>query len=152
MARPCKAIDTTSKHWTKEELAARKEAEEKLKGNVDSVKPPVYLNLAQKRIFKFIVKELSASSILCNLDIFVLSTYCIAVDRLEAIETQINNDISKLYDKDLMVTKEKYTKDLWRGTSELSLSPQSRAKLGNLSLQVKTQTEDPVAKAINGEG
>lgn len=151
MSRPCKATSTMSKHLTKEELQARQEQEEKLKGLADRIKPPAYLSASQKKIFKYIVQELKVSEILSNLDIYILTTCCIAIDRLQAIETLINNDISNLYNKDLMASKDKYTKDLFRCTNELSLSPQSRAKLGNLNLQAKQDEVDPVKAALKGD-
>jgi P27 family predicted phage terminase small subunit len=150
-ARPCKSAATMSKHLTKEELQARQEQEERLKGLADKIKPPAYLSKAQKKIFKYIVHELKASGILCNLDIYILTACSIAINRLQEIESLINKDISNLYNKDLMASKDKYTKDLFRCTSELSLSPQSRAKLGNLNLQTKQDQEDPVKAALRGD-
>lgn len=150
-ARPCKALATMSKHLTKEEIQARQEQEEKLKGLADKIKPPAYLRKTQKKIFKYIVQELKTSGILSNLDIYILTTCSIAIDRLQSIESLINEDINNLYNKDLMASKDKYTKDLFRCTNELSLSPQSRAKLGNLNLQTKQDEEDPVKKALRGD-
>lgn len=150
MARPCKAIGTQSRHNTKEEIQARQEQEQKLKGAGDKIKPPKYLNKSQKKIFKYIVQELEASEILSNLDIYVLTTCSIAIDRLEEIETKFNQDIENLKDKDLIKAKDIYTKDLYRCCNELSLSPQSRAKLGNLNVQAKANEEDPLLKALKG--
>lgn len=151
MARPCKSIQAQSRHNTKEEIEARMEQESKLRGMADKVKPPSYLNKRQKKIFKYIVSELEASGIVGNLDVFILSTCSIAIDRLQEIETLINEDINRLADKTLMASKEKYTRDLFRCCNELSLSPQSRAKLGNLNIQAKADAEDPVLKAILGD-
>lgn len=150
-ARPAKSVAMMSKHLTKEEIQARQEQEERLKGLADKIKPPVYLNKEQKKIFRYIVDQLKASGILCNLDNYILTTCVIAIDRLQAIETLINEDINNLYNKDLMASKDKYTKDLFRCCNELSLSPQSRAKLGNLNLQVKQDSEDEVKKALRGD-
>lgn len=151
MARPCKSIQAQSRHNTKEEIDARLEQESKLRGMADKVKPPSYLNKRQKKFFKYIVRELEASGIVGNLDVFILSTCSIAIDRLQEIETLINEDINRLGDKTLMSSKDKYTKDLFRCCNELSLSPQSRAKLGNLNIQAKADAEDPVLKAILGD-
>ena len=151
MARPCKSIQSQSRHNTKEEIEARMEQESKLRGMADKVKPPSYLNKRQKKFFKYIVSELEASGIIGNLDVFILSTCSIAIDRLQEIETLINEDINKLADKTLMASKEKYTRDLFRCCNELSLSPQSRAKLGNLNIQAKADAEDPVLKALLGD-
>lgn len=150
MARPTKSVEVMSKHLTKEEIAARKEQEQKLKGLADNIKPPNYLSKDQKKIFKYIVKELEVAGILGNLDIYILSTCSIAIDRLQAIESLINKDIKNLYNKDLMASKDKYTKDFFRAMNELSLSPQSRAKLGNLNIQAKKDSSDAVKRALQG--
>lgn len=151
MARPCKSIEAQARHNTKEEVEARKEQESKLRGSADKVKPPSYLSKTQKKIFKYIVDELETSGIVGNLDVFILSTTAIAIDRLQQIETSINKDMDKLFDKTLMATKEKYTKDLFRCCNELSLSPQSRAKLGNLNIQSKQNNEDELMKILRGD-
>lgn len=150
MARPTKSVATMSKHLTTEEKEMRLAQEEKLKGNADKISPPAYLSKEQKKIFRTIVKELEESSILSNLDIWVLATCSISVDRLESIETLINQDIHNLYDKNLMASKEKYTKDFFRCCNELSLSPQSRAKLGNLNVQASQDKNDPLLNILRG--
>lgn len=151
MARPCKSAKVLDKYsQTKAEIQSRIEAEEKLKGGADKISPPKHLNARQKKIFKYIVQELEASQILGNLDIYILSQAAISIDRLQEIEKAINKDISKLFDKDVMAAKDKYTKDFFRCCNELSLSPQSRAKLGNINLQVKQQQEDPLLKVLRG--
>lgn len=151
MARPAKAVDTTSKHLTKEEYEIRKTTEEKLKGNANRIKAPSFLNTQQKKIFKVIVEELKGANILGNVDIYVLSTCSIAINRIQDIEQMINNDIELLQNKELMGAKDKYTKDFFRCCTELSLSPASRAKLGTINLQKKQDEEDPVIKAMRGE-
>lgn len=148
MARPTKPIDLQTRHNTKEEIEIRKEQEEKLKGLADKIRPPGNLNKNQKKVFKYIVSQLKASGILCNLDVFILTTCSIAIDRLTEIENKINENISMLWDKDIMASKDKYTKDFFRCCNELSLSPQARAKIGSLALQAKKDEEDPVKKAL----
>lgn len=150
MARPTKSVVTKTGAMTKEEIKSRLEQEEKLKGKANNILPSQYLNEHQQELFNFIVDELKASGILSNLDVFVLETCCIAIDRLQYIETMINNDPSLLMDKQIMTTKEKYTKDLFRTINELSLSPQSRAKLGNINIQAREAAEDPLLKVLSG--
>lgn len=152
MARPCKVIDSQSRHNTKAEIKERKEAEEAIKGSDDKIAiPPEYLNNKQKDIYTFIVNELAETNILNNLDVFILSTCSIAVERLIKIETIINRNPNGLMNKDIMSAKDKYTKDLYRCCNELSLSPQSRAKLGSLALANKEKKEDPLLKILSGE-
>lgn len=149
MARPCKNIEAQSRHNSKEDIEKRKETEEKLKGLADRIEfPPEYLTKEQKLIYKEIFDELKASQILSNLDIYILSTCSIAIDRLQYIEEIINKNPRALMNKDLMSAKDKYNKDFYRCCNELSLSPQSRAKFGSLSLKAKEKEEDPLIKAL----
>lgn len=150
MGRPCKVLESQSRHNTKEEIEERKAAEENLKGSDDKIaKPPKYLNKEQKKIYKYIICELSDTGILRNLDVYILATCAIAVDRLKVIESIINKKPAALLNKDLMSAKDKYTKDLYRCCNELSLSPQSRAKLGSLALSNKEKKEDPLLNVLN---
>ena len=150
MARPCKSVKTMSKNLTNEEKEIRLEAEEKLRGAADKIKPPQHLTVTQINIFNYIVSELEASGILSNLDVFLLATCSIAIDRLQFIERTINNDNEAIWDKDLLSAKDKYTKDLFRCTNELSLSPQSRAKLANINLQSEQEKADPLLQVLSG--
>lgn len=150
MARPCKSVKVMSKNLTKEEKEVRIEVEEKLRGGADKINPPKYLDNNQKKIFRKIVSLLKESGILGNLDVYILTQTAIAIDRLQTIEERINKDPEELFDKDVMAAKEKYTKDFFRCCNELSLSPQSRAKLGNIILQTKQQKEDPLLQVLRG--
>lgn len=150
MARPTKSVNLMSKHLTKEEIDLRSKKEEQLKGKSDNIVPPKYLSRTQKNIFKNIVLELKESNILSNLDIYLLSTCSISIDRLINIETQINDTPSLIRDNDLMRAKDKYTKDFYRCCNELSLSPQSRAKISNMNVQAKQKEEDPLFRVLKG--
>lgn len=150
MARPAKAIGIQSKHNTQQEIEVRTSAEQLLKGKANNVRPPNYLNEEQKQIFYYIVDELKASGILGNLDIFILSTCSIAINRLQNIEMSINKDFNNIYSKEVMSAKDKYTKDLYRCCNELSLSPQARAKIGNINLLNKQDQGNPIINIING--
>ena len=151
MARPSKPISVQSRHNKKEEFEKRKEQEERLKGLADKIKPPKHLTKNQKKIFKFIVDQLKASGILSNLDIFMLTSCSIAVDRINEVEKMINDEPFLLRDKDLMSSKDKYSKEFFRCSNELSLSPQARAKIAGLNLQAKEQEEDPIIKVLKGD-
>lgn len=150
LARPSKSVKTMSKNLTKEEIAIRTQTEEKLKGAADEISPPTHLNARQKKIFNYIVKELQASGILGNLDIYILSTCAVAIDRVQQIERIINKDIERLLDRNLLSAKDKYSKEFFRCCNELSLSPQSRAKLGNINFQVRVEEDDPLLKVLSG--
>lgn len=151
--RPAKSAKTlTENSQTKEEIRIRIENEEKLRGGTDLIIPPEQLTENQKYIFNFIVSELKASEILGNLDLFLLVQTVIAIDRVQEIEFKINKNPKLIYVKEVMSVKDKYMKDFFRGCNELSLSPQSRAKLSNINMQTKANEEDPLLKLLNGVG
>ena len=56
-----------------------------------------------------------------------------------------------MYDKRIMSTKEKYTKDFFRCCNELCLSPQSRAKIANISSQNNAYADDLLLRALRGD-
>lgn len=149
MARPAMSAKTTSKHLTKSELNAKNGTEEKLRGRADKLRPPPYLTPPQKKIFRFIVSELSASGILGNLDVYVLTECSIALDRMQEIESRINQDSAQLSNDKLLQSKDRYTKSFFRCCNELCLSPQSRAKMGNLS--IAAAEENPLIKALSDD-
>ena len=145
MARPAISAKVTSKHLSKAETDAKLGTEEMLKGSADKLRPPKYLTAEQKKIFRFIVSELTASGILGNLDVYVLTECSIALSRMQEIENRVNSDPSQLANDKLLQTKDRYTKSFFRCCNELCLSPQARAKMGNLN--IKTE-ENPLLKIL----
>lgn len=153
MARPCKAAGVlTNKSQTKDEIKGRMDHEEKLKGKSDKIKAPADFTTNQEYIFNFIVNELEESKLLGNLDIFILISTCIAIDRRLEIEWKINKNPSLMFKKEIISARKSYSDDFFRGCNELSLSPQSRAKLANLNLIVGQEKEDPLLVAIRNRG
>lgn len=151
MARPCKGVNILQdRSLPKEEARARAKGEKMLRGASGKLKPPPYLSDTQKKIFRYIVTELKASGILGNLDVYILAQCSIAIDRLQAIEQMVNNDTSLLFDTKLMGTRKKYADDLYRCCNELSLSPQSRAKVVNLNIKEREANADPVLQLLRG--
>lgn len=150
MGRPAKSVKTQSRHNTKSEEKERLETEEKLRGKSDKLKPPTYLSKSQKKVFKWIKAELEESGILSNLDVYILTQFSIAVDRLQNIEMKINDNFDLVFDKELMSSKDKYTKDLYRCCNELCLSPQARAKIGSLNINAQKEKNDPLMQALKG--
>lgn len=148
MARPAKSANVTAKHLTKAEKDAKLAAESQVKGNADKIRAPSYLSRTQKKIFKNIVNELKASSILGNLDVYVLAEASIAIDRMQDIETMINEKPELITNINIMSAKDKYTKAFFRYCNELCLSPQSRAKMANINMQAKKDEENPLLKAL----
>ena len=151
MARPTKAASLlTPKSQTKAEIAARKESENALKGTKKPPTPPKWLSDNQRKIFRLIVNELKAADILCKLDTWILQECVLAIDALETIEKRINGNPELLFDKDTLSAKDKYTKIFFRCCNELSLSPQSRAKIANINTQAGDESITLIKQIIAG--
>lgn len=160
MARSSKPVDLQSAHLTKEEYNKRKQAESKLKGSSSRVyKPPTYLSKEEKRLYRFIVKELQSSDILNDLDITMLETTVDAIVRMQECKKLLNehgvvqtkedgtfvrNPASTIY-KDYVAIFNKCC-------MELGLSPSSRAKLAAINVQTQADNNDPLLQIIGGQG
>lgn len=146
MARPSKSVVLINKHLTKEEIQKRQENEKRIRGGCESLKPPSYLTRVQKQIFKNIIKYLADSEVLGNADVYILTVCSIAINRIQEIEKRINENPEEMFDRNVMNTKDKYMRDFYRSCNELSLSPQSRAKLANIS--VAKNEDDPLLRIL----
>lgn len=147
MARPCKPASVlTDKSQTKAEIAERDAIEKKLRGDKVKLTPPRHLNADQKKIFRKIVSWLKDSEVLGSADVNIIAVTAIAIDRINTIEEMVNNDVRLLKNTRLMGTKDRYTKDFFRGCNELGLSPQSRAKFANIKASKKE--DDPLMKIL----
>lgn len=146
-----KPVELMSKHLTKDEINKRREAENKLKGNNDLIKPPSYLTSNQKRIFKFIVKELNSVDILNNLDVNLLELCAISIDRIRDIENRINKNPDLILNNKLITIKNKYTQEFFKCMQELGLSPSSRARLALLNIQKEDKETDPLLKILGDD-
>lgn len=140
MARPCKPASLlTECSQTKEEINERIEHENKLRGELTKLVPSDNLTDAQKEIFYENVRMLESAEILSDKDVYLLEKFAIAIDRIQTIEEIINTDSSHLYNSKLLSANDKYTKDFFRCCNELGFSPQSRAKIANISIQKETK-------------
>ena len=148
MARPSKAVDVMSSHLTIAEKKDRKEQEQKLKGGTDNITPSYYLIDRQKEVFQWLVTELEGADILSNLDAPSLSAFAFAQVQLEHCNDMINRNPDNLFDKQLMASREKLVKEVQRYTNEFCMSPQSRAKMGNLNLLAGQKETDPLLNAL----
>ena len=116
-----------------------------------SPEPPEGLTVEQREIFQFIVDGLTAGEILGRLDVFVLESTAVAIDRLRSINRMIDEDPRLLLSTALQNSRAKYQSDLWRGCNELCLSPQARAKLGGLAAQKAREKKDPLLEALQDD-
>ncbi len=142
MARPAKPIELQTRHNTKADKNARQQVQDSLKGDVEYVAPPYPLTDSQLLIFCRIRDVYQNVDLLGELDCYVLAECAVVIDRLQQLEMMINDNPDLLTDKDIMSIRKGYTQDYYRLCNELGLSPQSRAKLGSLSLQKDKQNND----------
>ena len=148
MGRPAKSVKVKTGAIASDEAAVRSSVEDKLRGEAVKPEPPAGLTPGQKTIFQFIVDGLAAGEILGKLDVFVLESTAVAVDRLRIINGMIDENPELLLSTALQNNRAKYQSDLWRGCSELCLSPQARAKLGGLAAQKAKEGKDPLLEAL----
>lgn len=153
MGRPAKSASVNNHKGSKAEMAARQDAENKLRGEAVKPEPPDYLTDSQKEIFRFIVDELADGNALGKLDVFVLESTAVSIDRLRKINERINADEELLFSTALQGSRAKYQSDLWRGCNELCLSPQARAKVGSLAASAAAGKEkkDPLMEALKDD-
>ena len=113
-----------------------------LKGDNACIVPPYKLSDSQLNIFNKIRDVYDKADLISELDIYTLAECAVVIDRLQVLEMMINDNPDLLTDKDIMSIRKGYTQDYYRLCNELGLSPQSRAKLGSLSLQKDKQNND----------
>ena len=148
MGRPCKSVYTKIGAATKAETAQREEAEKELRGTPKTIKKaPKWLTKEQKKIRNKIVKE--AEKVLADIDCYIVDQCAIAIDRLQDIERQINESPELMFDKSVIAAEKQYSGELFRCCSELSLSPQSRAKLA--AAGVKEPEQNPILTLLGDE-
>lgn len=156
MSRPCKsAALLTACSQTKAETAFRIEQEKSLSGNADNLSPPDWLNENQRFIFIHIVDGLKEAGILGELDVYLLTDCAVSIDRLQSIEETLNAHPEILCSKEgsaLVKAKDSYMRDFFRCCNELSLSPQSRAKIANIKLQSRQEKSDPLLAILSNAG
>lgn len=150
MGRPAKSVRVKSGAIASEDAEVRKSVEDQLKGPGKPEAPPGLTN-DQSEIFAFIVDGLVESEILGRMDVFVLESTAIAIDRLRAINNMIDAEPGLIINTALQNSRAKYQSDLWRGCNELCLSPQARAKIGGLAAQRAKEQKDPLLEVLRDD-
>ncbi len=148
VGRPAKSVKVKSGAIASDDAAVRKNVEDRLRGECAPPVPPDGMTDSQKEIFRYIVSGLADSEILGKLDVFVLESTAVAIDRLRTINRMIDDRPELMLSTATQNSRAKYQNDLWRGCNELCLSPQARAKLGNLAAQKTKEKKDPLMDAL----
>lgn len=148
MPRPCKAANTIIGAMTKAEKEQREKAEAELRGTPKTIKnAPKWMTKEQKAIRKKIVKE--AEKVLADIDCYVVDQCAVAIDRVQSIERMINENPEEMCSKSLLAAKKQYSTEFFRCCSELSLSPQSRAKLATAGM--KESVSNPLLSLLGDD-
>ena len=91
---------------TKEDITVRNKVKEMFGAEVTKdLKPSSRLNSNQKKIFNFIKAHIENVGIHGDIDMHMLETASIAIDRLQSIEKLINEDFDMIRDRELMSAK-----------------------------------------------
>lgn len=152
MARPAKSVNVQSGEMRIDTAQERREIENKLKGDsAVEVKPAFELNERQTAIFDRIRRMFDKVGLLGELDCYVLTEAAVVIDRLNQIEKHLNERPDLLYDRDICNTRKEYMQNFFRICNELSLSPQSRAKMGIMASNKDSEDSDPILKLFGGE-
>lgn len=165
MARPRKPASLNlSKKYTKAEKEEMAEMEEQLKGNFDDVKHiPEHLDELGQQYYKFIVEELEVSSLLSNLDIPLIEQTADSLSKMRQADEIINEEgiMLKEYDRNghevrkehpMVNTKDKYQKQFRALSTQLGMSPSSRAELAALKIENNEKEQDPLMNLLAARG
>lgn len=140
-------------HQTKEEAAARMEAEEQLRGEpAAGMDPPDYLNGDQVEIFQKVLALLLPTKILNSGDVYMVTNLAISIERKAVMDEMINEDPRLMSSSSFMASRERYEKSFLRCCSELCLSPAARAKMSLSALGSERDKSDPLMNAMKGGG
>lgn len=164
MARPRKPASLKKgKSETKAQLEIRAQAEADLLGNTDLLgDAPVYLDDLAQEYYRFLLTELQISSLLSNLDIPLLEQTSDCLSKLRKSDEIINREGLIIYTQDryggeqikehpAVSTKQKYLNQFRALSTQLGLSPASRAQLAGMQIEQKDNEEDPLLKVLRGE-
>lgn len=141
MARPAKSIKTAVGAHTNANIEKRTAAEAKLSNGSNNLVAPSWLSTKQKKIFNSTVEGLKHADILSDLDVDILAEWAWSLDMKCTLEKAMNKDIDLRYDSKALQALKSYRDSFYRCCNELSLSPQSRAKLANAMVQKDDGTE-----------
>ena len=152
MARPAKSAKVlTDKSQTKAEINMRSQIEDAVGGGADKLVPPERLNERQQQIFQGVVELMSGADILRNGDVEMVARYAFCLDRIICIEYDLNENHDMMYDKDVLSAYKNFTQIYFRCCNELSLSPQSRAKLAIAGASGKNESLEAIKQIIGGK-
>lgn len=144
-----KPIELRTGHWTKDEIEARKNAEDKLKGNNISDKAPSRLTSNGKKIYRHLISSFPRG-FLTETDVYSLEILCNAIDMLQISQKDIRergvlidgveNPSVKVYDK--------FFKVFNTMAGKLGMSPRDRSQLALLMVSQQENDGDELLNIL----
>ena len=166
MARPRKPGSLKAgKSETKSHLEERAKVEEEMSGNNDLLdEAPEILDEDGQAYYYFLIEQLSDSGILSNLDIPVLTQTADCLSKMDQADRIINSNPEGIMIKGIdrngneyikehpaVNTKQKYLNQFRALSTQLVLSPSSRASLAEAKIQKEKDSEDELMKILGGK-
>ncbi|HDR4366792.1 TPA: phage terminase small subunit P27 family [Bacillus cereus] len=161
MARPRKPASLKQgRSESSKDLKARQEQEKRLMGNDDKLHiVPDYLDSLAQAYYKYLVTELEISGVLTNLDIPLLEQTADAMSKIRQCDDIINAEGLRIKQKDkygkdvvkehpTVKTKMAYLGQFKSLSTQLGMSPSSRAQLAGMQVQAKEEEADPLLQLL----
>lgn len=163
MARPRKPASLKQGNSeTKAQLQVRAEQEQRLQGHNDLVNIiPEHLDPMAQDYYEFLITELEISDILSNLDIPLLEQTADCLSKMRQADAIINvegiiitqvdrygNEQTK--EHPAVGTKQKYLNQFRALSTQLGLSPASRAQLAGMKIDKQEEDNDPLLQLLKG--
>lgn len=151
MGRPAKSINTQNGNINLDVIESRRQTEDRLRGDAAKVEPYFAISENQRGIFDRIREMFEKVGLLGEADGYVITEAAVIIDRLQDIESRINENPGLLFDRDVCNTRKEYMQNFFRICNELSLSPQARAKMGILAAEKDERDRDPILQLFGNE-
>lgn len=156
MGKSAKPVNLINSKLSKEERQARKEAEEKYKGNSDLVYqcPTELKTKREKELYTFIVNQLKSAAILNDLDVEIIKSTVFCIIQMNDANSSIKKhgaiieDEGRIYKNPAVNIYKDYHTMYLSNSTRLGLSPADRAKLSVIDVKNKQKEEDPLLKAL----
>lgn len=162
MARPRKPASLKEgKSETKKHLDSRLEYEKELAGSSSDIHDiPEILDEGGVVYYQYLIRELENSGVLSNLDIPLLTQTADTLSKMDQCDRIINESgvLWSTYDKNgeellkehpTVNTKQKYLNQFRALSTQLGLSPASRASLAEVNMKVEQDNKDPLLRILD---
>lgn len=150
--RPRVPVELNRKKMSKEEREQRTKAERELAGARDKIVAPGNLNQASQEHFYRIVNLFEGTEVLCNKDVDIISSTAYALMMKDRIELMLETEFDVDNMGKLARLQDMYTKQFYKGMTELGLSPNTRSKIADIQKDNKEKEEDPLLKLLARRG